>query len=72
MVSQMGYLLFIVDKISLIAAPVDAVIIPILLGYFGIGFLCDSSNNPSASNFFFSFSYSIYKFPKPSISILST
>ena len=57
---------------SLIAAPVDAVTIPILLGYFGISFLYLESNSPSLDNFAFNFSNSIYKFPIPSSSIEST
>ena len=56
-VSQIGYLLLIVLKISLIAAPVGAVTIPILVGYLGIFCLWDSSNNPLAANSFFKASY---------------
>ena len=72
MVSAKGNLLPIVDNISLIAAPVGAVIIPILLGILGIAFLCSSLNKPSLANFSFNFSNSIYKAPNPSTSILST
>lgn len=57
-VSQIGYLLLIVLKISRIAAPVGAVIIPILFGNFGIGFLYSFRNKPSSSSFLFNFSYS--------------
>ena len=47
--SQIGYLLLIVDIMSLIAAPVDAVTTPTLLGILGIGFLfASTSSNISA------------------------
>ena len=58
MVSHIGKRLLIVDIISLIAAPVGAVIIPIRIGKRGIGFLYSFLNKPSASNFFFNFSNS--------------
>ena len=43
-----------------------------LFGYFGINFLLDLSNKPSAKSFFFNFSYSKYKLPIPSCSREST
>ncbi len=71
-VLHIGYLLLIVDKISLIAAPVGAVTIPIQLGYFGNGFLYFGSKSPSFDNCSFSFSKAIYKLPIPSSCISST
>ena len=56
-------------NISLMAAPVGAVTIPILVGYLGIGFLCSLANKPSCNNFLFSFSNSTYKEPNPSTSM---
>ena len=61
-----------VEIISLIAAPVLAVITPILSGYLGIGFLYFSSNNPSLANCFFNFSNATNKLPIPSSNISST
>ena len=71
-VSQTGYLLLIVVKISLIAAPVDAVTIPIFLGILLIGFLCSRLNSPSLFNFSFNCSKATYKLPTPSSNISST
>jgi len=71
-VSASGHLLFNVDKISFIAAPVGAVIIPIFLGILGIFFLCASANKPSFSSFFFNSSNATYKLPTPSSSRVST
>jgi len=47
---------YYLDIISLIAAPVLAVITPILVGYLGISFLWASSNKSSLANLFFNFS----------------
>ena len=44
-VSHNGYLLLIVDKISLIAAPVGAVTTPTLVGILGISFLYSCSQS---------------------------
>ena len=68
-VSHIGNLLLIVVKISLIAAPVLAVTIPIFLGTLGIFFFLSVSNNPSEASFFFNFSNSTYKFPSPTTNI---
>ena len=71
-ISHNLYLLLIVVIISLIAAPVDAVITPTFLGNLGIGFLCASSKYPFSISSFFNFSNSKYKLPIPSSSIFST
>ena len=52
-ISTNGYLLLIVEIISLIAAPVDAVITPIRSGNLFIFCLYTSSNKPSVLSFFF-------------------
>ena len=67
-----GYLLFNVEIISFIAAPVLAVTTPILVGYLGISFLYFLSNKPSLANFSFNYSKALYKLPIPSSIISST
>ena len=71
-VSHIGYLLLIVVSISLIAAPVGDVTIPILFGILLIFFFLSLSNKPSLDNFFFNCSKATYNAPIPSSSISST
>ena len=57
--------------ISCNAAPCGEVIIPIVVGRFGIGFFFDTSKSPSFESFSFNCSKAIYKAPIPSGSIVS-
>ena len=56
---------------TLTAAPVFAVTIPTLLGYFGISFLCSKSNKPSSLSLYFNRSSSSNSLPSPSCLILA-
>ena len=61
--SHKGYLLLIVEIISLIAAPVGAVTTPTLDGIKGIFFLWDSSNYPSFFKCCFEISHLFHVWP---------
>ncbi len=50
----------------MIAAPAADVMMAIVCGYLGSGFLCAGSNRPSLESFSFSCSNATYKSPAPS------
>ena len=67
-----GFLLFDTEIISLIAAPVGAVTIPMVLGNLGIGFLNSLSNRPCSASRFLSSSNLTVQSPTPSYSTFVT